>query len=91
MKNSIAKLSTFSLAAILAVVVVAAATVGAMAHANLRIAGGVYGVEAGSHLSATLICLDKEKDIAQGVTIRTTLMPIGSGGHSGTGVSVSCP
>ncbi|HTU69565.1 MAG TPA: hypothetical protein VMF11_04515 [Candidatus Baltobacteraceae bacterium] len=81
----------FIFVALLAVVAAGAATVGAFADAHLRVAGGIYGVEAGSNLSATLVCLDKEKNIASGVTIKTRMTPMSDGGHTGTGVSVSCP
>jgi hypothetical protein len=74
--------------ALLAVVAIAAATVGAFAGANLRIAGGVYGVEPGS--SATMLCLDKNKDIATGVTPRTHIQPTGSGARVGNAIVVSC-
>jgi len=75
---------------VLAVIAVSAATVGALADAHLRIAGGIYGVKSG-YGNASLICVDKENDIANGVTIKTHLMPLSSGGHSGTGVTVTCP
>jgi hypothetical protein len=78
------------LVGILAAVAAGAATVGALADAHFRIAGGVYGVEPG-YGKATLICVDKNKDIANGVTIKTHSMPLSYGGHSGTGVTVTCP
>jgi hypothetical protein len=78
------------LVALLAAVAVGAATLGALADAHFRIAGGVYGVEPG-YGRATLICVDKDKDIANGVTIKTHPMPLSYGGRSGTGVAVSCP
>lgn len=79
----------FTHVALLAVVAIVAATVGAFANANLRIAGGVYGVEPGS--SATLLCLDKDKDIVNGATPKTHIQPTGSGGRVGNAIVVSCP
>jgi len=87
MKNIVGKLTHVG---VLAVVAAAAVTVGALADAHLRIAGGVYGVTSG-YGNATLICVDKNKDIAEGVTIKTSLVPMSSGGHKGTGVTVTCP
>jgi len=79
----------FAHVALLAVVATAAATAGAFANANLRIAGGVFGVEPG--ISATMLCLDKNKDIANGVTPKTHIQPTGSGGRVGNAIVVSCP
>jgi hypothetical protein len=79
----------FEHVAVLAVVAVAAATVGAFANANLRIAGGAYGIEPGS--SATMLCLDKNKDIIQGATPKTHIQATGSGARVGNAIVVSCP
>ncbi|MGC2128800.1 MAG: hypothetical protein WA629_01770 [Candidatus Aquilonibacter sp.] len=79
----------FAHVALLAAVATAAATVGALANANLRIAGGVFGVEPG--IAATMLCLDKNKDIANGVTPKTHIQPTGSGGRVGNAIVVSCP
>ncbi len=88
MKNITGKLMH---AGILAIVAAAAATVGALADSHLRIAGGIYGVTSG-YGNASLVCVDKNKDIAQGVTIKTTMVPLSDGaGHKGTGVTVTCP
>lgn len=87
MKNITGKLTHVG---ILAALAAAAATVGALADSHLRIAGGVYGVTSG-YGNATLVCVDKDKDIAEGVTIKTSMVPISSGGHKGTGVTVTCP
>jgi hypothetical protein len=88
MKNFAAKLGfTVGLAAVVAI----SATVGALADAHLRIANGTYGVQSGSDRSVTLVCIDKNKDIANGVTIKTSHQPIVWDGHRGTGVTGICP
>ena len=76
-------------AALLAVVAIAAATVGAFANANFRIASGIMGVEAGSQ--AAMLCLDHNKDIAHGVTPKTHVQPTGFGGKVGNAIVVTCP
>ncbi len=38
-----------------------------------------------------MLCLDKNKDIANGVTPKTHIQPTGSGGRVGNAIVVSCP
>jgi len=84
------KISTkFAHVALLAAVAAVATTIGAFANSNLRIAGGVYGIEPG--VSATMLCLDKSKDIINGATPKTHIQPTGSGGRVGNAIVVSCP
>jgi hypothetical protein len=88
MKNFVAKLG---FAVGLAAVVAISAMVGALAKAPLAIANGTYGVESGSIRSVQLVCLDKNKDINNGVTIKTSNVTIVWDGHRGTGVTAICP
>jgi hypothetical protein len=75
--------------ALLAVAAIAAATVGAVADAHFRIAGGGFGIEPGT--SAWLLCLDKNKDVAPGITPKTHIQPTSAGGKTGNAIVVTCP
>ncbi len=75
--------------ALLTIVAIGVATVGAFADSHFRIAGGGYGIEPGG--SAFLLCLDENKDIKNGATPKTHIQPTGFSGRVGNAIVVSCP
>lgn len=64
----------------------------AFAAGGLRIASGVYGVLSG-YGNATVVCTDKNGNILNGVTIKSTAIPLKdpSTGATGTGMTFTCP
>lgn len=70
---------------------VLSASVTAIAAGGLRIASGVYGTLAG-YGNATVVCTDADGNILNGVTIKTTDVPLSDGnGNTGTAVTFTCP
>jgi hypothetical protein len=82
------KISTKTVATVVAVGIALTAAAGTAFAGNFRLAGGVEGIPEGAGYGrATIVCLDKAGDIAKGVTIKTHLIPI----SGGVGVTFTCP